>query len=154
MFDAEQSALWLRMTPVRIQEGVWESGLNPQMHVNTDHLDHFVMSMGNLHHPYTDKRDALTVWREKGNLSSYGVCDGVENLLTHADYSAILQGPRQFVIFLTEIRREDQGEGGWRWHKWGPYIGAYEPQYEYLADESIDRVFVFNIMEHMGLVTS
>lgn len=33
-------------------------------------------------------------------------------------------------------REFDQpSEGGWRWHKWGPYVGDKHPEHEYLHDE-------------------
>ena len=36
--------------------------------------------------------------------------------------------------------------GGWRWHKWGEYIGKHNPQYEYLDHESgIDYVLVWKL---------
>lgn len=35
-----------------------------------------------------------------------------------------------------------------RWHKWGAYIGDYEPEYEYFADEeNIDMVYAFDIFK-------
>ena len=37
---------------------------------------------------------------------------------------------------------------GWRWHKWGPYIGTQDPQCEYLADEpEIKEVFVYRFIQ-------
>jgi hypothetical protein len=39
-------------------------------------------------------------------------------------------------------------EDGWRWRKWGQYIGALEPTCEYIADEPhIDKVYVYHIYE-------
>jgi hypothetical protein len=62
---------------------------------------------------------------------------------------------------LTEVRKDDQPkQGGWRWHKWGPYIGTHEKQFEYLADEEgIERVFCYHIVlrvslkERLGAIT-
>mgnify|MGYP000882924946 CR=1 FL=1 len=137
--------------PTRVAEGVWLwPHFNPQYEV-VEPLDHFVKSMGNLLHAEVDGRDPLVVMREDGILSSYGVCDGHENLLSHPDYAPVLAGPRKLTVFLTEVARAAQPErGGWRWHKWGPYIGSYESKHEYLYDEEIDRVFVFSIMEHLA----
>ncbi len=57
-------------------------------------------------------------------------------------------GPRKFTVFLTEVRKGHNG--GWRWHKWGPYIGHQERSgCEYLDEEpNIESVFLFNIVEH------
>ncbi len=78
----------------------------------------------------------------------YGVCDSVEQLITQ--FGAILDNDeRRFVISVTKIQRENQfSKGGWRWHKWGPYIGIQKPQHEYLYDDThIDWVFCFHIFQ-------
>lgn len=81
--------------------------------------------------------------------SPYGVCDSWEQILEMAP--GLESDPRPFVVFVSEIRHEGQtSPGGWRWHKWGPYIGNHRPQHEYLADEvGIDRVFVYHIIQLM-----
>lgn len=77
----------------------------------------------------------------------YGVCDDVDQIKQH--YPDIVESDQQYVVCMTPIYHEDQEEeGGWRWHKWGPYIGNHKPQQEYLYDEvGIERVFVFHILE-------
>lgn len=77
----------------------------------------------------------------------YGVCDSVEQLLCH--YPELTLPGREFVVTVTPVRRAEQSEtGGWRWHKWGDYIGTQEPRHEYLFDEThIDEVLVFHIYE-------
>jgi len=54
---------------------------------------------------------------------------------------------RTFAVFFTVIRKADQSEeGGWRWHKWGEYLGSHTPQHEYLYDEEgIEEVYVVHI---------
>ena len=137
------------LIPVRIEQGIWEGGLNPTHLVEASNLHEFVMSMGNLYQTHDDTRDGWTIMKESGFLSAYGVCDGIQNLLTHPQYADILNGSRQFTVFMTEIRREHEEPGGWRWHKWGPYIGSQEPTTEYLYDEEeIESVWLFNIVEH------
>jgi hypothetical protein len=81
--------------------------------------------------------------------SAYGVCDSIEQVLT---LFPELEAPgREFIVTLTEVRRDVQGStGGWRWHKWGPYIGSHTPLFEYLYDESIERVFVYHIYEKLS----
>ena len=78
----------------------------------------------------------------------YGVCDNWEQVLSKCDrIKPYLESPEPFVVIVSEIRKESQPEnGGWRWHKWGEYIGDKEPQCEYLHDEpDIDSVFVFGV---------
>lgn len=58
---------------------------------------------------------------------------------------------RRFIVTLTKVERDPSNKGnggGWRWHKWGEYIGAHESQCEYLDDEEgIDHVYCFHIYE-------
>lgn len=89
-------------------------------------------------------------------LNSYGVCDSPEQLLELFPIIDALEN-RYFCIAMTQMLRSEQApEGGWRWHKWGGYVGVHEPQNEYLYDEipqyrsdgkSIDEVWVFHIYE-------
>lgn len=79
----------------------------------------------------------------------YGVCDNPEQIL---EQCASLHDPeRRFVVFVTPVLQDDQPEdGGWRWHKWGEYIGDMQPQCEYLYDEpEIDQVYCFHIYEQL-----
>jgi len=84
---------------------------------------------------------------EGEHLSSYGVVDYPEQLFEKA--SVIEDSPRKFVTCFTRMTRESQPkEGGWRWHKWGPYLGDKEPRCEYLTDEpDISEVFCYHIYE-------
>ena len=79
---------------------------------------------------------------------AYGVCDDVKNLLTV--YPELEAPGREFVVRLTPVLRASQPpDGGWRWHKWGDYIGSYVPQHEYLYYETIDKVYCFHIYERV-----
>lgn len=54
----------------------------------------------------------------------------------------------QFILLLTPIinNHDKSSWGGWRWHKWGEYIGKHNPQYEYLDHEDgIDYVLVWKL---------
>ena len=56
-----------------------------------------------------------------------------------------------FAVFFYKIEKEP-GEGGWRWHKWGPYIGKHDVQHEYLADEDLsdigqEFVYIFHLYQ-------
>lgn len=54
-----------------------------------------------------------------------------------------------YAVTITEVRKADEPiRGGWRWHKWGPYLGKHEPQCEYLYDEpEIDSIVTAHIYE-------
>lgn len=70
-----------------------------------------------------------------------GVCDNYEQVLEK--YKDILNDPnKKYVIGMCTV------EGGWRWDKWGEYIGTQNPEHEYLYDDiHIDRVYCFYIYE-------
>jgi hypothetical protein len=75
----------------------------------------------------------------------YGVCDSLDQLRRHSLWEEIERDPRAMALVLTPVRRSDQEEsGGWRWHKWGEYVGDQEPQCEYIFDEPVvELVYVF-----------
>ena len=87
----------------------------------------------------------LTIWR-----GSYGVCDHLANLFQV--YPELLAEGRTFVVSMTPIDRDDEPEdGGWRWHKWGAYIGTQKPTCEHLYDEpDIDLVYCYHIYEKVA----
>lgn len=83
-------------------------------------------------------------------MDCVGVCD--EPMSWYRDYGYVLDAHfpgREFVVSFTRVAREDQAEhGGWRWSKWGPYVGKHTPQAEYLYDEAdISVVYTFHIYE-------
>lgn len=79
--------------------------------------------------------------------STYCVCDNPEQAVTY--WQARVNDPdRHYIVILVPIRRQPGNTGGWRWHKWGPYIGTQWPQCEYIDDEpEIEMVYVANIYE-------
>lgn len=81
---------------------------------------------------------------------AYGVCDGLENLLDV--YPELKNSDRQFVVSMNVINSCDEDDSnGWRWHKWGDYIGTQEPTTEYIYDEPlIERVYCFHIYEKIA----
>lgn len=85
-----------------------------------------------------------------GDIDCVGVCDNLQQLLEYVP--EVISSERKFVITLTKILKRNQSPtGGWRWHKWGPYIGTQNPQHEYLYDEeNIKEVFVYHIMEQIN----
>lgn len=78
----------------------------------------------------------------------YGVCDDYTQILEK--YDNLLNNPnKHYVIGLSVVERKNQSlDCGWRWHKWGEYIGTQNPQHEYLYDDiHIDKVYCFHIYE-------
>jgi len=77
----------------------------------------------------------------------YGVADNLEQIINK--HSEELDKDSNYIILMTPMdRREQPSRDGWRWHKWGEYIGVQEPQCEYLYDEKdIDLVYVYKIVE-------
>lgn len=74
---------------------------------------------------------------------TYGVADSIEQIIEHHKREYI-NSPEKYVLFFTKIyqRKENKGQwGGWRWHKWGPYIGNLNPRCEYLDDEEFGEDF-------------
>jgi hypothetical protein len=114
--------------PKRLQQGVYQIG-------------HFGMSGPGGMELYNE-------WPDLKGLCCYGVCDNVEQILKACPELKKSQ-TRSFMITLTPVKRANQpSEGGWRWHKWGEYIGDHDPQCEYIYDEKgIEQVFVYHIYE-------
>jgi hypothetical protein len=83
-----------------------------------------------------------------GDFNCYGVCDSPEQfMLRHG--KSLQENPRQFCVYFVKITKKDSPpEGGWRWHKWGPYIGVQNPQCEYIYDEPvIEEVCTYHVYE-------
>lgn len=76
----------------------------------------------------------------------FGVCDSPEQLVELLP-DEVKDGTSEYVVSMVHLRKTDcDAQGGWRWHKWGPYIGKQEPQCEYLADEPvIEEVWTYHI---------
>ena len=51
--------------------------------------------------------------------------------------------PSWGIIAVTPVFQHKGETDGWRWHKWGPYIGTLNPQYEYLDDENFGDDFEY-----------
>lgn len=84
-----------------------------------------------------------------GDWDAYGVCDNIEQV--KRVYSTWLNDSelKFCVSFVKIVKSEQSEEGGWRWHKWGHYIGDKNPQCEYLYDEGddIQEIYVYHIYE-------
>jgi hypothetical protein len=84
---------------------------------------------------------------------SFGISDNIEQIKKYYK-EEIEDNKRKFFIACTPVfqDKENKGKGGgWRWHKWGKYIGELNTQFEYLDDEDFGDdfkyVIVFKIVE-------
>lgn len=90
---------------------------------------------------------------EKAGVPNYGVADSIVQFLEK--YGEVVEAsPYGFAVGFTEVHRGEQPEGGgWRWHKWGPYIGTKRPQHEYLYNETdIESVVTFSVLKTKEIV--
>lgn len=80
----------------------------------------------------------------------YGVADNASQIIDYygelcKNYPDYME-QKMFVILMSPIIKEI--DTGWRWHKWGGYIGKFPKQCEYLYNErGIDMVYAFRICE-------
>ena len=120
-----------------------------------DDIDNVYISELNADHKMEQLTDYKALLKTDSPIYwyNYGVADNASQVLDYFDelykkYTDYMKD-KNFVITLCPIFREDEPEyGGWRWHKWGQYIGKFDYQCEYLHDEvGIDYVYVFNIYE-------
>lgn len=86
-------------------------------------------------------------WPDLGEINCYGVCDTPQQVVDK--FPVLKDSDRGFVVTVTKVEKSKQSDwGGWRWHKWGPYIGNQTPTMEYLYDEpEIEEVWVYHIYE-------
>lgn len=89
--------------------------------------------------------------------SNYGVCDSPEQFKEHSIFKKIVKDKENYyVVCLVKLeKKECSPTGGWRWHKWGPYIGKQKPTCEYLYDEPvIETVYTYHIYRVSGKNTN
>ncbi len=132
-----------------LREGVYLGGFNMN-HVIEDHILHeypfspwMWTEYRNL--DYTARMDMILSTDDRP--SDYGVCDFYDQIL--AKWPIIEESERKFIITLAPVRRVEQPEtGGWRWHKWGMYIGLQKVDSEYIYDcKDVSVVYCFRIYE-------
>ena len=110
----------------RLQQGIYEIG----------------------HFSFDQMIQAENEWPELGDeFNAFGVCDDPQQVLDQCPQ--LQDAGRKFVVSVTPVSKANQSaDGGWRWHKWGPYIGTKTPTCEYLHDEPIiDKVYCYHIYE-------
>lgn len=77
---------------------------------------------------------------------NYGVCDNYEQILENIP-QLVSDPDRKFFIILKEMLKSEQPKyGGWRWCKWGSYIGTQNSVADYLFDEpEVEKIICFQI---------
>lgn len=76
----------------------------------------------------------------------YGVVDTPQQFIDR--FAAALEADeRPFVVAFTHHPKCPGETGGWRWHKWGEYIGDGNPTCEYLDDEELfpNGVYTYHV---------
>jgi hypothetical protein len=84
---------------------------------------------------------------------TFGVADNIDQIKRYYK-EEVEDETERYAICVTPVwqDKENKGNGGgWRWHKWGEYIGELNPQWEYLDDEDFGEdfecVLVFGIFK-------
>lgn len=94
----------------------------------------------------------FNAWRQLDVLKvpPMGVCDSIDQF--DAKYGEALRADEllDWCVFFTHVAKDPSNAGkggGWRWHKWGQYVGEGEPKQEYLDDEDgfDDGVYTFHV---------
>lgn len=101
---------------------------------------------------------------------AYGVSDNATQVINHlkhaletyltkdSTHSFFIRGKRLYkfltdnpdavylIRFYPVFNHHDGKTGGWRWHKWGPYLGKHTPQCQYLdKEQNIDYVLIWHL---------
>ena len=75
----------------------------------------------------------------------YGLADTHLQILEYFKESPFIKTDIPYCVLMQKVFRIMQPEhNGFRYHKWGPYIGEQELLHEYLADDThIDKIIIF-----------
>lgn len=98
--------------------------------------------------PYEDEFEVFAPTYHK---SQYGVADSIEQIKEYFK-EEIESIEHIYFIAITPVFQDKNNKGkggGWRWHKWGEYIGKLNPQCEYLDDEDFGDDFEYVICFHL-----
>lgn len=88
----------------------------------------------------------------KNNFNSsfrenFGVADNIEQVLEH--YPELLESKDSFIVIFSDVYRKDQPKSyGFRYEKFGEYIGTQDIQHEFIYDDKhIDKVIIYHIFK-------
>lgn len=88
--------------------------------------------------------DHLTDYNCQDSFYIYGIADNASQIL-----EAYPDIPDDHIVLMVPIfSKKDEPFSGWRWHKWGRYLGVQERSCEYLNDEpNTDMIYCFSIRQ-------
>lgn len=102
---------------------------------------------------YPDLCDIRNMKDGEEYFGTYGVADSPAQLFNLPRFVELVRNSdRRFVVGMVRLLKSEMSpEGGWRWRKWGGYVGEQDPQMEYLHDEPvIEEVWTYHIYELIG----
>jgi hypothetical protein len=84
-----------------------------------------------------------------GDIPDHGICDSPDQFFKKYK-EALMSDSRNLCVHFQHMEKDPQV--GFRWHKWGKYIGEGIPDDEYLYKSSgfENGVFVFDICQLKG----
>lgn len=150
LVDEEILKMLDNAVPTKVDTGIYlckgVSAFNPSLFLLTKLRDRYNEMVDEIAYASTEEERKAIRDKYIDRPTRYGVCDDFEQAI---EYCKLRERPEKYFIAFTEVRKDEQSsEGGWRWHKWGEYIGKHEPQFEYLYDEpDIEKVYVFEVFE-------
>lgn len=98
----------------------------------------------------------LDYFFRKKYLQMHGVADNIEQIKEFYK-KQIKDKKNKYAIAVTPVYQDKENKfkgGGWRWHKWGKYIGKLNPQCEYLDDEDFGDDFEYVLVFEIYFVTN
>lgn len=130
--------------------GIWECS-SGNFHIDLKDLDievdsyPYITTYGN----YLSRKQYLELVNLDSRpdiINAYGVCDNIEQLESYAR-ACIDNTEYTYVLSMMPVLKCVQPENdGWRWGKWGEYIGVQTPEADYIFDEpEIEKVYCFHI---------
>jgi hypothetical protein len=118
--------------------------------------EEFIEELDEFHYSERKKKPDETVLQcyvrtRKTWIEQYGVADNIEQIKEFYKKQIKIKKDK-FCIAVTPVwqDKENRGKGGgWRWHKWGKYIGKLNRQHEYLDDEDFGEDFKYVLCFHL-----
>jgi hypothetical protein len=140
-WDIETKSEWLsfdRMFVPTVYTGVYKSDFDGRA------INIWCKQIAYASTDYRRKNRDMLYAIDSKNHWYFGVADNIEQVIDFYNKNEGLIFSGNHVISTFEVHKSP--ECGWRWRKWGPYIGTKTPMCEYLADEpDIDKVVCFSI---------
>ena len=135
--DKEDILECLKFNPDKNLQGFYGNNFN--LHLI---LDEYIEDSG-----YEYINDYTNYYFEDTKFGIFGVADNLLQVLKQCPH--LLTSEKYYVVGFCWIRKSEcYKNGGWRWHKWGNYIGNQKPTCEYLYDEpKIKKVVCYQIYE-------